>query len=305
MADVRIVTDSSWDMPQEEMERHNITEVPLVVIFGQEEYLEPDLTRDEFWAKAASVHPRTSQPSPGDFETAFRELVDAGHDVVCITVTGKHSGTYNSAHTAAANFPAERVALVDSRALSWTHGFQVLAAARLAESGASLTEIVEYLADMQDRTHLFILFDTMEYLERGGRAALLMPVVKRVAKAFNIKPIINVVDGELTLRSAVRSSDKGTQRLVEEAGALAPFETLAALHVRNPDGAERLRLRLAEAFDLAPEALGRSAPLSLATEGQASPPSPWWRQRATEAASSKPLARKDLGGSTRCPTCAS
>jgi len=256
MADVRIVTDSSWDMPQEEMERHSITVVPLVVIFGQEEYLEPDLTRDEFWAKAATVHPKTSQPSPGDFEAAYRELVDAGHDVVCVTITGKHSGTYNSAHTAAANFPPDQVAVVDSWAISWGHGFQVLAAARLAESGASVAEIVEYLADMQSRTHLFILFDTMEYLERGGRAALLMPVVKRVARAFNIKPIINVVDGELTLRSAVRSFDKGTQRLVEEAGALAPFETLSVLHVRNPDGAETLRLRLAEAFDLAPETIG-------------------------------------------------
>lgn len=252
MARVRIVTDSSWDMPQEEKERYGITVVPLVVIFGREEFLETRLTRDEFWVKAATVHPQTSQPSPGDFEAAFRQLVDAGHDVVCITITGKHSGTLNSAVTAAANFPPGRVTVVDSRAISWGHGFQVLAAAQMAEGGASPDEIVAHLMDMQERSHMFVLFDTMEYLERGGRAALLMPVVKRVAKTFNIKPIINVVDGQLTLRSAARSYPKGMQRLVEEAKGLAPFERLAVLHVRNPRGAMTLRQQLASALDLDP-----------------------------------------------------
>lgn len=256
MAEVRVVTDSSWDMPEEVRQEHNVTVVSLVVVFGEEEFLELDLTRKQFWAKAAQVHPTTSQPSPGAFEVAFRELVEAGHDVVCITVTGKHSGTYNSATTAAANFPPGRVAVVDSRSISWGHAFQVLAAARMGKEGASLEEIVAYLQDMQERTHLFILLDTLDYLERGGRAAMLMPVVRRITKAFNIKPIINVVDGELSLHSAVRSYQKGMHRLVDEAEALVPLEQVGVLHVRNPEAAEAVRQALAERLGLAVESIG-------------------------------------------------
>lgn len=256
MAKVRVVTDSSWDMPEEVRARYEVTVVPLAVIFGQEEFLETELTREAFWEKAAQVHPQTSQPSPGDFEVAFRRLVDAGHDVVCLTVTGKHSGTFNSATTAAANFPPGRIAVFDSRSISWGQGFQAVAAAQWAEEGASLEEIVRRLEDLRGRLHVFILLDTLEYLERGGRAALLMPVVKRVARAFNIKPIINLVDGELTLRSAARSYRKGMDRLVEEAKALAPLEKVAVLHVRNLEAAETLRREVAAALGLSPEEVG-------------------------------------------------
>ncbi len=256
MAKVRVVTDSSWDMPEEVRARYDVTVVPLAVIFGQEEFLETELSREQFWEKAVRVHPQTSQPSPGDFEAAFRRLVDAGHDVICLTVTGKHSGTFNSATTAAANFPPDRIAVFDSRSISWGQGFQVVAAAQWAEEGASLEEIVRRLEDLRERLHVFILLDTLEYLERGGRAALLMPVVKRVARAFHIKPIINLVDGELTLRSAVRSYRKGMDRLVEEAKALAPLEKVAVLHVRNLEAAETLRREVAAALGLAPEDVG-------------------------------------------------
>lgn len=255
MAKVRVVTDSSWDMPEEVRARYDITVVPLAVIFGEEEFLETELAREQFWEKAAQVHPQTSQPSPGDFEVAFRRLVDAGHDVLCLTVTGKHSGTFNSATTAAAQFPPGRVAVVDSRSISWGQGFQAVAAAEWAEEGLSLDEIVQRVKAMQERLHIFILLDTLEYLERGGRAALLMPVVTRVARAFNIKPIINVVDGELTLRSAVRSYRKGLERLVEEARRLAPLEKVAVLHVRNLEAAEALRGEVAQALGLSPEAV--------------------------------------------------
>lgn len=256
MPKVRVVTDSSWDMPEEVRAQYDITVVPLAVIFGEEEFLETELTREQFWEKAAQVHPQTSQPSPGDFEAAFRRLVEAGHDVLCLTVTGKHSGTFNSATTAAAEFPPGRVAVVDSRSISWGQGFQAVAAAEWAEEGMPLDEIVRRVKAMQERLHIFILLDTLEYLERGGRAALLMPVVKRVARAFNIKPIINLVDGELTLRSAVRSYRKGMERLVEEAKGLGPLEKIAVLHVRNLEAAEALRGEVAQALGLSPDEVG-------------------------------------------------
>lgn len=247
MAHVRMVTDSACDLPRDVVERYGITVVPLVVVFGQEEYPDLALSPDEFWAKAVAVHPQTSQPSPGVFAAAYRPLIEAGHDVVCITITSKHSGTYNSACAAAAGFPEGRVAVFDSLSLSLGQGVQVLEGARRAEAGASLEEVVRHLHDVRSRVHVRILLNTLEYLERGGRAAALMPVVKRVARALNIKPLLSLVDGELKLLGAARSYEKGLQRLLDEAKALAPFEVAGVLHARRPEAAADLAQRLAQA----------------------------------------------------------
>ncbi|NLE76376.1 MAG: DegV family protein [Chloroflexi bacterium] len=249
MPPVRIVTDSACDLPPEESARLGITVVPLVVVFGTDQHADLSLTPEEFWAKAAQAHPQTSQPSPGSFEKAFRSLVEAGHDVLCITITGKHSGTYNSARTAAAAFPEQRVAVWDSLSLSWGQGFQVRKAAQMAHAGASISDILQRLPDIQQRVRVFILLDTMDFIERGGRAAALMPVVKRVAKAFRIKPILTMVEGELSLCSAVRSTAKGVQKLLAEATAL-PVEMASVLHVRNAQEAQHLAQALAEVAGL-------------------------------------------------------
>ncbi|MGQ9715241.1 MAG: DegV family protein, partial [Anaerolineae bacterium] len=92
MGRIRVVTDSACDLPQAEAERYGITIVPLVVVFGEEEYPDRFLSPEEYWAKAARVHPQTSQPSPGAFAEAYRPILEAGDDVFCITITGKHSG---------------------------------------------------------------------------------------------------------------------------------------------------------------------------------------------------------------------
>lgn len=246
MGRIRVVTDSACDLPQADVERYGITVVPLVVVFGKEEYPDRFLPPEQYWAKAAQVHPQTSQPSPGAFAAAYRPIIEAGDDVFCITITGKHSGTYNTAMAAAAEFPPGRVTVFDSLSLSQGQGVQVVQAARLAEEGASAEEIVRHLRDLQKRIHIFIVLDTLEYLERGGRAAALMPVVKRVAQALNIKPIVNLVEGELKLVSAARSYERGLSRLVQEAVARAPWESVGVLHARAPQAAEKVADRLAE-----------------------------------------------------------
>ncbi|MBC7225348.1 MAG: DegV family protein [Anaerolineae bacterium] len=247
MGRIRVVTDSACDIPQAEVERYGITIVPLVVVFGEEDYPDRTLSPEEYWAKAAQVHPQTSQPSPGAFAAAYRPIIEAGDDVFCITITGKHSGTYNSALAAAAEFPPGRVTVFDSLSLSQGQGVQVVAAARLAEEGASAEEIAAHLRELQTRIHILILLDTVEYLERGGRAAALMPLVKRVARALSIKPILNLVEGELKLVSAVRSYERGLERLVREAAARAPWETAGVLHARAFQAAETVADRLAQA----------------------------------------------------------
>jgi len=246
MTRVSIVADSCCDISESEAKELDITVVPVVVNFGTETYTDFDLTRDEFWRMTEEVcHPQSSQPPVGAFVEAFKPLVEAGHEVVCVTVTGKLSGTYNSASAAAQQFGGQ-VTVMDSLGISWGIARQALAARDAAESGRSVREIREVLVDLRERTHMFLLFDTIEYLERGGRASRVMPAVKRVIRFLGIKPLLTVVEGELKLLGAVRSFQRGLTRLKEEVLALGPLETLAVVHVRRYQLAQEFADRVSE-----------------------------------------------------------
>lgn len=250
MAQVRIVTDSAADLTAETVAEYGITVVPLVVRFGEEVYADAQMTCDEFWAKVASSphHPGTSQPPMGVFEDAFGRLVKAGHPVLCVALTSKHSGTYSTAYAAAQRFGG-RVKVVDSLSLSLGQGELALAAARAANAGFSLDRVAEIVKDVKSRSHLLILLDTVEYIRRGGRADAIIPILDRVTKMLNIKPILNVVDGRLGLHSLTRSYERGLVRLRRAAAELVPVERLAVGHIRCPELAEQTARLLAEELD--------------------------------------------------------
>jgi len=243
---VQIVTDSSCDLPRRLVEKFKIAIVPLVVRFGKEVYRDGELSTQEFWEKVAGAHhPQTSQPSVGAFEQVFERLVARGKQVLCLTITGKHSGTFNAAHLAAQRFE-EAVRVFDSLSLSLGLGIQALAAARAAQAGRSAQEILVLLEDMRARMRVTLVFDTLENLRRGGRADGFISVVDRMTRALNIKPIINVVDGQLRLMGAVRSFQGGLGRVLNLVEQLKPLEHLAVVHTRVPEKAQEMADRLAE-----------------------------------------------------------
>lgn len=243
---IRIVTDSSCDLPRRLLERLKIAVVPLVVRFGPEVYDDGELPVAEFWRKAAGPHhPQTSQPSVGKFEELFARLIAQGKQVLCLTVTGKHSGTFNAAHLAAQRF-GEAVQVFDSLSLSLGLGVQALAAAQAARAGRSMQEILALLEDIQDRMRLAIVLDTLENLRRGGRANGFISIVDRMTQALNIKAIINLVDGQLRLMGAARSFKGGVRRALSLVEGLGPLEHLAVVHARNRALAEEIADRLAE-----------------------------------------------------------
>ena len=255
MLGIRVVADNSCDIPRSLAEELGITIVPLVVTFGQETYLDTELTREEFWEKAReSGHPRTSQPSVGAFAERFKPHVDSGYHVICVTITGKHSGTYNSAWTAAQQFGG-RVTVVDSLSLSWGVGWQAMAALEGGEAGRSVPEIVETLAGIRDRTHVTILLDTLEYLERGGRASRAMPTIKKAVSVLSIKPILTMTEGELKLMGVARSAHSGLRRLRQDALGAGPFEKLSVVHIRRPEAARKLADQLSQQLEPPPEEL--------------------------------------------------
>lgn len=240
-----IVTDSSCDLPRQEVERLQITIVPLVVRFGSEEYEDGVLSADEFWEKATCVPPHTSQPSVGKFEEVFERLVTQGKQVLCLTLTSKHSGTFSTACLAAQRF-GEMVQVFDSLSLSLGLGFQVFAAAEAAQAGRTMQEILTLLEDLRARTRVTILLDTLENLRRGGRADGFIAIMDRMTRALNLKPLINLVDGQLRLLGMVRSFQGGMRRLCDIVERLGPLERLAVVHTRIWETAHEVAGRLVE-----------------------------------------------------------
>src|SRR5919199_2340689 len=151
---LKIVTDSSSDLPLESVRRLDITVVPLSVHFGDRTYIDgEDIDASTFYRmlQMERVHPHTAQPSVGRFEEAFRCLAAAGHEIVAITLAASLSGTFNSVMLAARNVPGARVTVVNSGTVSMALGILVIRAARLAQEGRAATEVVDAVRAMMPR----------------------------------------------------------------------------------------------------------------------------------------------------------
>ncbi len=245
MCALRIAADAGCEVPEHLVQQYRMKVVPLVVRFGDEVHDDGRLTIDEFWSKARTIaHPQTSQPSVGTFEQAFREIVEAGDDVLCITITSKHSGTFNSAWLAAQQFPG-KVTVYDSLAVSWGSGFLALKAAEMAAAGEPLAGIISRLDTFRSNMQFPILLNTIEYIRRGGRADHLIPMVERVLRVFSIKPILTFVDGHLKILCTARSYERGMNRMLELVTPRAPYQELALFHTRQPEVAAAFADRLA------------------------------------------------------------
>jgi DegV family protein with EDD domain len=243
---VRIVTDSSCDLPRLLVERFKIAIVPLVVRFGAEVYDDGKLSADEFWQKATELQkPQTSQPPAWAFEEIFERLISQGKQVLCLTVTSKHSGTFNSARLAAQRF-GDKVNVFDTLSFSLGHGLQALAAAQAALEGLTMPEILTQLENMRERVRAAIVLDTLENLRRGGRADTFIQIADRMTQVLNIKPIINMVDGQLKLLGPARSFQGGLRRVLNMVEGMGPLEHLAVVHTRSQEKAEEMANWLAE-----------------------------------------------------------
>jgi DegV family protein with EDD domain len=175
----------------------------------------------------------------------FERLVGEGNQVLYVALTGKHSGTVNSAHLAAQSF-AGAVTVFDSLSLSLGLGLQAIAAAQAARAAHSMQEILTELEQMRARIRLVILLDTLENLRFGGRADGFIAVADRMTQALNIKVIINLVEGQLRLLGAARSFKRGLSRARGFIEQLGPLEHLAVVHTRRQQTAETVADQLAQ-----------------------------------------------------------
>jgi DegV family protein with EDD domain len=216
---IRIVTDSTCDLPQSYIERYQIKVVPIVIHFGEEVYLDGEtIDGPSFYRmiEERKALPKTSQPSPGDFATAYREVAAAHADcdqLLSLHVTGKLSGTFRSAQMAAEMVKDEiAVEAFDSRGGSAGMGFMCIEAARMAKAGASLQEIVARLEYMRDEVNVFLTLADLRFAQMSGRVGKLQGTL---ASLLNVKPIIYLEDGILDVLERVRTYRRAVERMLE------------------------------------------------------------------------------------------
>lgn len=211
---VRIITDSASDITADIAARLNVDVLPLKTIFGEEEFLDGvNISHKEFYEKLieSDVHPTTSQIPPYDFEQAFEEVKKAGDTAVCITLSSKLSGTYQSACIAAEDYEGI-VYVVDSENVAIGEQILVEMAAKLRDTGKSAAEIADVSESEKKKICLIALLDTLEYLKKGGRIS---GAAAMVGGMLSIKPVISIEEGEIVVLGKARGSKNG-QNLLRE-----------------------------------------------------------------------------------------
>jgi len=258
---IKIVTDSTADIPSALAKDLGITVVPLYVRFGDETYRDRvDITEDEFYQRLMNdpIHPSTSQPTPQDFANVYRELSQQADGVVSIHISSKLSGTCNSALQAKEMVATEcPVEVVDSEMVSMGLGLLAIEAATFANSGKGLQQVVEEVKQSISSTHVWALFDTLKYLAIGGRIGKAKALLGSV---LNIKPVLVVKDGEMAPASQARTRAKGIGMLFDFVNKVNDIQDMAVVHSTTPDDAQVLADKIGAMFDKDRVRLARLGP---------------------------------------------
>jgi DegV family protein with EDD domain len=239
---VRVVTDSCSDIPREEAKRLGITVIPAYLRFGNEVYRDGvDIDSDEFYRKLATsqVHPSTATPSPGDFARVYEEVARETNEIVSIHVTKKHSAVYNAALLGKeiAEEKGCQIVVVDSRGVTIWQGLVAIAAAKAAEAGHSLHQVVNKAHETIRQLRALALLDTLKYAVKGGR---LSNAILTVESLLSVKVFLTLRDGEIRPAGLTRNRGKGLDRLREFIRSAVHIEDLAIAYSTTPDEAQTL-----------------------------------------------------------------
>lgn len=246
-----LVTDSTAYIPAEIVKKHNITVAPQVLIWDNHTFRDGvDIGSDEFFSrlKTAKVMPSTSQVSPAAMQSIFQPLVDQGFEVMGIFISSKLSGTLQSAIQGKEMMgtAGDKVTLIDSQSTAMALGFQVLAASRALETGATLKEAVALAEKAHEKTGVLFAVDTLEFLHRGGRIG---GAQRFIGAALNLKPILELRNGLVEGIERIRTKSKAHDRILELVYERVKGKTnirLASLHANAADDAKALLDRAAK-----------------------------------------------------------
>lgn len=227
---IKIVTDSTCDLPVELVKQHGISVIPMYINFGDQGFQDGvDITRQEFYDRLPQSDPFPTTAAPGidQFHAVYNQLMEAGADeIISIHISSSLSAVVDVAQTAAEQFKGIPVTVYDSGQLSLGTGYQALAAAQAAENGLYLEDIINLLEQQSPRTHVFAALDTLEFLKRSGR---MNSVMAGLGGLLQIKPILTMHTGTPGAER-VRTKERALQRLLELAAELRPLEKIALVH---------------------------------------------------------------------------
>jgi len=253
---VKIVTDSTSDLPREVVEEFDITVVPVNVHFGDEVYRDGvELSTDDFYRKlrTSAILPKTSAPAPGTFRETYEHVAQVADAIVSIHVSDNLSAVLEAARVGCSGlqFP---ISLIDSQTASMACGLLVIAAARAAKEGASLEEVERIVNEAIPRTITYGVFSTLEYLYKGGRIGRAQAFLGSILK---LSPILAIRSGEVVPVARVRTRPKAIERLCEIVRDLGVPQEMSVMRTTAPEEAEDLARRLCGIFP--PERMYRAS----------------------------------------------
>jgi DegV family protein with EDD domain len=236
---IAIVSDSTADIPDHLVEKYKIRIMPnIVVINGQSLEDGKDISRKEFYERLPQLGelPTTATASVGSYQELYDSLLQEGNEhILSIHPPVKLSGIFNAASSAANTFE-NKVEVIDSGQISFGLGVQVLAAAEMANTGGTLDQVKAILEEIRQRVRVIAMLDTMEYIRRSGRVSWARA---SLGSLLQIKPFIEVKDGEVKRFGEVRTRRKGLARLIEIANS-QPMDRLAILHTNSEKDANTI-----------------------------------------------------------------
>ena len=237
---IRIVSDSTCDLPEEIIREHRIKIIPLYINIGSREYRDGiDIQRREFYENLPGYKPIPTTAVPGldVFRQSYEQLAAEGAtEILSIHISKKLSAILDTAQLVAQETRAVPVTVFDSRQLSLGTGFLVLAAAQAVEEGRSMAQILALLEEQIKRTHVIAALDTLEFLKRSGR---MNGTLSALGSLLQVKPILKMYDGNPTAER-VRTRTGAVSRLVRMLNDIAPLEQVALIHTHAVDRAMAL-----------------------------------------------------------------
>ncbi|MDA8097792.1 MAG: DegV family protein [Clostridia bacterium] len=254
MPNVRIVTDSTADLPPDLVSKYGITVVPLKVLFEQDVYRDGvDISLDDFYRRLVDQPSSTSQPSPAEFLEVYQSFSEQGDSIVSIHISAALSGTHQSAQLAKSMMPKADIELIDSKVTSVGLGLIVLAAAKSVQEGWNKHEVIHFVNWLVDNIRVYFMVNTLDYLQRGGRIGRAHAFLGTL---LNIKPLLKLSDGLVTPHEKVRGRTKCLDRIAEIGKELSEQRgqlVYATLHGNAPKLGQELDERLFSRLGYEPE----------------------------------------------------
>ena len=248
MEKIKIITDSTLDLPAELIREKNIEVLPLLINFGEESYLDGvEITTKEMIDKinATGVLPTTAQVTPNRFEETFKKYLDEGYKIVALTLSSDMSGTYQSACIAKDMLESDDIVVIDSRNVTSGLGLLVLKACELRDKGLGIKEIEEGILKAIPKVKCSLNFESLENLVRGGR---LSKTAGTIGSVLGLRLILEIKDGKMSVKDKVRGSKKALKKLVSDfESADVDFDSpIVLLELLNEDVYQGLKIYFQE-----------------------------------------------------------